>query len=204
MSIPEATLITQARNGDTQAFATLYQHTHKDLTRIITARQRRYTPRPDPQLTEDIVSETYTRAFPKINAYTDQGRPFIAWLTTIACNLLSDHMKSSGHQRTRTFTHIIGDDTWITFDRADLEHVRPEYRTLLGDEFDRLIPLIHQLTGRQRDVLLRRYYYGLTIEETALEMGVSQNVVKTRCGTAIASLRRLHEARYPSDHAGAT
>ena len=204
MSIPEATLITQARNGDTQAFATLYQHTHKDLTRIITAKQRRYTPRPDPQLTEDIVSETYTRAFPKIGTYTDQGRPFIAWLITIACNLLSDHMKSSGHQRTRTFTHIIGDDTWITFDRPDLEHVRPEYRTLLGDEFDRLIKLFPQLTELQQEAMLNRYYYGLSIEETAGEMGMTPGAVKTLCGRAATRLRNLHEVRYPSDHAGAT
>ena len=203
MAIPETTLIAQAQNGDTSAFAQLYEHTRDDLTRIISAKLRRYVAHSYGEITEDIVAETYTRAWAKLGTWADEGAPFIAWLVTIAHRFLLDYMKSANVQRTRTFTAITSGGHSVSngwFDRPGPEHDRPEHRILRKDEFDQLIPLLHKLTALQREALLNRHYYGLTVEETAREMGMNPGAVKTLCGRAVASLRRLHAAEYPSDH----
>jgi RNA polymerase sigma-70 factor (ECF subfamily) len=198
---PETTLIHQAQNGNTQAFAELYNRTRTHLAKVVTTKQAKYTTHPHRQLTEDIVAETYTRAYAGITTWHDQGKPFIAWLTTIAGNLLLDHLKSAATSRTMTFAQLAAAGTW--YDRPDRERDRPEHHAVRTDEFTRLASLIPELTDLQRQVLLNRYYYGLTIEETATEMGMQPGAVKTRCGTAAARLRLLYAAQYPPDPAGA-
>ncbi|HEV2346374.1 MAG TPA: RNA polymerase sigma factor [Actinocrinis sp.] len=200
MAIPETTLIAQAQNGDTSAFATLYEQTRDELTKAVAAKLHRSGAHPDHA--DDIVHETYFRAIRGLPDYEDRGRPFIAWLHTIAGFLVLDLLKSSRHRREYTFTHLSsgGDsasDAW--FDRPDREHQRPEQQVVRADEFDQLIPLLHKLTDLQREAMLNRYYYGLTVEETAREMGMKAGAVKTLCGRAVTAIRRLHAAEYPSE-----
>lgn len=199
MAIPETTLIAQAQNGDTSAFETLYQHTVKDLTAAIKAKLRRLGTHA--HTADDIVQETYLRALRALPGYEDRGKPFIAWLHTIAGFLILDLLKSAKN-RELTFTHVSSgansaSDGW--FDRPDRQQDRPEDRTVLADDFTRLMALFPSLTELQQEILLNRYYYGLTVEETAREMGMNPGAVKTRCSAGAASLRRLHADQYPPE-----
>jgi len=89
------------------------------------------------------------------------------------------------------------------FDRPDPEHDRPEHQAVRTDDFNRLIRLFPSLTELQQEAMLNRYYYGLTIEETAREMDMTPGAVKVMCGRATTRLRQLHAAQYAPDPAGA-
>lgn len=196
--IPETELITRAQNGDTHAFAQLYKATVAELTASVTGKL--YRAGLHRLHADDVVQETYLRAYRVLPRYEDQGRPFIAYLHTIAGNLIFDALKSHAHRRELPFTHIAtasSSPTDVWYDRAAPQHERPDERTVLADDFGRLVALIPELTELQQEVLLNRHYYCLSVEETAREMGVSPQVVKVRCAAAIASLRRLYAAAYP-------
>ena len=46
-------------------------------------------------LAEDLTSETFLRALRRIDSFTYTGKDIGAWFTTIARNLVTDHVKSS-------------------------------------------------------------------------------------------------------------
>ena len=73
----------QAAQGDRAAFSRLMIATKGDLHRFIT----RYVGDPDEAL--DLTQETYAAAWLSIRRY-DPGRPFSAWLRTIALNKCRD------------------------------------------------------------------------------------------------------------------
>src|SRR5690606_5225408 len=82
-------LVRAAQHGDSTAFATLY-HRHVDsVFRYVLLRVG------DRHLAEDVTSETFLRALRRITSISYQGRDVGAWFTTIARNLVLDHVKSS-------------------------------------------------------------------------------------------------------------
>lgn len=86
---PEWWLRAAAVHGDHAAFAALYRTYRGYVLGYLVRRCRG-----DRHLAEDLTQETFTRAFTKLAGYQDTGRPFGAWLVTIAANLLIDHWRS--------------------------------------------------------------------------------------------------------------
>jgi RNA polymerase sigma-70 factor (sigma-E family) len=79
-----------------------------------------------------------------------------------------------------------GDDTW--FDRAEApREFGTEDRDLLRDALAALPP-------RQRAAVVLRHFWGLSVEETARDLGVSTGTVKSQTSHA---LHRLEEALAP-------
>lgn len=83
-------LVRAAQGGDREAFARLYRDYAPGVSRFVS---RRFAG--DPGLVEDLTSETFLRAWRRINTVHDQGRDVGAWLTTIAGNLVKDHYKAA-------------------------------------------------------------------------------------------------------------
>lgn len=59
-----------------------------------------------------------------------------------------------------------------------------------GEEADELWAALRALPAGQRRVVVLRHYWGLSIEETADDLGVSAGTVKSQTSAALASLRR--------------
>lgn len=79
-------IVRRAVARDRDAFATLYE---AHLSRVY--RHVRYR-LPDPDLAEDVTSQVFLRAWQAVDRYRPvEGRPFLAWLFTIANNLIIDH-----------------------------------------------------------------------------------------------------------------
>src|SRR6185312_4731566 len=85
-------LVAAAQAGDREAFGRLYGRYVGPVGRFLSARVA------DRALAEDLTSETFTRALRRIDSVRDQGRDVGAWLSTIARNLVLDHVKSSRHR----------------------------------------------------------------------------------------------------------
>lgn len=66
---------------------------------------------------------------------------------------------------------------------------------LAHDETRRVLAALHRLPGRQREVLVLRYYADLDEAEIARALGISTGSVKTHAHRGIASLARLLEPR---------
>jgi len=58
------------------------------------------------------------------------------------------------------------------------------------EDLDELWTALRALPAGQRRVVVLRHYWGLSVEETAADLGISTGTVKSQTSAALASLRR--------------
>lgn len=176
MSDDEARLIQRAKQGDPAAFAEIYEHCHPLIYRYI------FYQLGDAVTAEDLTSEVFIRLVEKIDRFTYRGRPLLAWLYTIARNLVTDH-----HRRTKQ-VQPLESEKQLAAEETDVEG------SVLGKLTQRRLTIaVTQLTEDQRQVILLRFIEGLDNATVASILGKSVNAVKALQHRALASLRRILE-----------
>jgi RNA polymerase sigma-70 factor (ECF subfamily) len=167
-------LIEAAQAGDQEAFGSLYARYAPGVSRFVGSRMR------DRALAEDLTSETFARALRRIDSVTYQGRDAGAWLTTIARNLITDHVKSSRVQR-ETVT--------AEFDDAGIDHESPEQAVIRRDTAADVRRRVSQLPTDQQECIRLRYFQDLSVAETAVVMGRNEGAVKALAHRGVVGLR---------------
>ena len=67
----------------------------------------------------------------------------------------------------------------------------PEQLVTSQDDSERLLAALDQLSGRQREVVIMRYYSDASEAEIAESLGISRGAVKSHAHRAIAALRGI-------------
>jgi RNA polymerase sigma-70 factor (ECF subfamily) len=88
----EKELLKQAISGDKKAIAALYDLHYQVIYRYVIYRVS------DRTSAEDLTAEVFIRMIRKLPGYKDRGKPLLAWLYTIARNLVIDHHRSFGKE----------------------------------------------------------------------------------------------------------
>lgn len=186
----EEDLIHLARQGSEVAVRLLIRRNNQHLFRVARAVLR------DDAEAEDAVQETYVKAFTKLDGFRGASR-FSTWLTRIALNECF-----SRRRRLRHTTDVAELDTAVSKDPEfgqlfplslmplppDSETARMEMRAVLEQATDEL-PEAFRLVFILRDV------EGLSIEETAEQLDIRPETVKTRLHRARHMLRNNIEQR---------
>ena len=73
-------------------FAELYEQNFERVYAFVARRVR------DRAEAEDVVSEVFYKALKGIDGYEDRGVPFVAWLYTIARNVVCDRARQAGRE----------------------------------------------------------------------------------------------------------
>jgi RNA polymerase sigma-70 factor (ECF subfamily) len=167
-------LIEAAQAGDRDAFGSLYSRYAPGVSRFVGSRMR------DRALAEDLTSETFARALRRIDSVSDQGRDAGAWFTTIARNLILDHVKSSRVQR-ETVTADIAD--------AATEQDTPEQVVIRRDAAADVRRRVGALPTDQQECIRLRYLQELSVAETAAVMGRNEGAVKALTHRGVLGLR---------------
>lgn len=176
-------LVEAAQTGNRDAFAQLYQHYHDTVFGFIYFRigNRRDS--------EDLTQDVFLRALRRLETFTWQGKDFGAWLTTIARNIVTDHRKSHHYQRSTVSDHTDeANGAWWSADtdrRIDAQAVVEAAETAAA--LDRALA---QLTGKQREVLRLRFGSDLSVDETALALGMEASAIKSLQHRATQAMRR--------------
>jgi len=145
-------------------FAELYE---QNFERVYAFVARRVRERAE---AEDVVSEVFYKALKGIDGYEERGTPFVAWLYTIARNVLCDRARQA--QREMPLDDA---DEPASFDDV-------ERRALL-------FRLVGTLPPAQRDVLVARFAEQRSIADVARQLGRSEGAVKQLQLRAIEALR---------------
>ena len=136
----------------------------------------------DRSLAEDVTQETWLRA---VKAWREQGLPDspLAWLKTVARNLLSNHF---GRQRTISIETL--PPGWMGDLSGDggKDWGEPDHARLLSWGMARLSP-------PQARLLEAFHLDGKTVAEIASEMGLSERAVEGRLRRARLKLRNQLE-----------
>ena len=164
----ERALVARAKEGDRDAFGTLYRDHVASVARLVRFRLGRED--------EDAVSEVFLRAWRGLAAYRDTGVPFAGWLYGIARHVAVDALRASVR----------------TEPRAELPDTGVEPMTA---ELLTLHDAIEQLPTEQRQVIELKYLVGLSNAEVAAAMDSSPGAVNAKQWRALKTLSDVLEER---------
>lgn len=140
----------------------------------------------DETAASDIASSVFVAAISGIRSYSYRGRPLLAWLYRIAHNLVGDYRRKQVRAKQQT------DDRAVEELHSDNGAHRNGDPAGMIDDLD-LREAMQKLPDSQRDVLILRFFVGLSTPEMARVMGKEVTAVYSLQARAVASLRNALE-----------
>lgn len=170
----ERTLVQEAVQHDTEAFAALYDR------HVVRVYRHIYYIINDIKEAEDLTAQTFLKAWEAIGRFQSRGAPFVSWLLRIAHNLAVSHLrarKGDAQLHESLVDYGLPRNPEAAAERqADEERVR-EAVLRLGDE--------------QRQVIILRFVEELDYKEVAEILGKSVAAVRVIQHRALCALRKI-------------
>ena len=170
-------IAVRASHRDPSAFTYLYRFYFSQVFTFINFRVSR---RED---AEDLANGVFEKALGAIDRYQPKPAQFSTWLYTIAKNCIIDHYRKrrlplDGEAETDV---VPATDHWCD----------PVACILLDERKRTLREALHELTLDQREVIECRFFFELSIQETATAMARTEGAVKALQFRALDNLHRL-------------
>ena len=176
-SLPdEARLVRQARSGDSEAFGQLYDAYVDRVYRYIYFRVS------DEATAEDLTSQVFLKGWEHLGTYRPGGAPFLAWLYTIARNLVIDHYRS--RRETVPIEEVVALP-------ADLQSVSEQVENLF--DLQAMRAALQNLTEDQQQVLVLKFIAGLSTDAIAKMMDKREGAVRALQMRALQSMAKYLE-----------
>jgi RNA polymerase sigma-70 factor, ECF subfamily len=136
---------------------------------------------------EDTAAATFDRALATIDSYSYRGRPILAWLYGIAANVVRETLRGESRHHGSL---LRGSLDGTVAHQPDHRLYGPDVDTAaLASRID-LDHAIRRLTNDQREVVLLRYFAGLSALETGQVMRRPETAIYALQARALAALRR--------------
>ena len=181
-AVSDQVLLNQYLSGDRGAISQLIdRHSNRvrDYIRMMVK---------DHDLADDILQETFIKAVQVIDdgRYADTGK-FLSWMLRIAHKKVIDYFRSQKSAKTvnesESGYNVLGTlrfaDSSVE-DRLISEQIALDVRRL-----------VDHLPQEQREVVMLRYYSGLSFQEIAEQTNVSINTALGRMRYALINLRKM-------------
>lgn len=172
-------LVMEAQSGDTGAFSKLYDFYFPQVYRYCAFRA-------PAEVAEDLVAEVFVKAWEKLHTYKVQKDiPFGAWLFRVARYTVIDAYRTSR--------------TWEDLDETleDPDTLNSADGMLRQKEVVRVVrKALNALPRRYRDVLVLHYIAGLSSDEVARVLRLSQGATRI---LKFRALKKL-EQELPSEY----
>ncbi|MBI2322056.1 MAG: sigma-70 family RNA polymerase sigma factor [Chloroflexi bacterium] len=167
-------LVARAIGGDAAAFTALYDRFYDRIYRHVYYRTGRV------EDAEDLTQQVFLQAWRALGRFRPGGSPFVAWLFTIAHNVVVNFY------RRRRFVEPLPDGA--TDSRAD---AGPDHDLRLEQE--RVREAIKRLRVDQQQVVVMRFLEDLSHREIAAALGKTETNVRVIQHRALHELRRVLE-----------
>lgn len=195
----EQALVARLQQGDTTALEALWRAYAGVIYSAVI-----YPSLPIPELAEEVLQNTFLKAFERIGGYTWQSRGILPWLKTIARNLAMDvHRK---HQRTERFCKGYGQHVEVT--EADAGPLRPDKALMRRQEQGRTRAQVAavldsgKLNDRYRGAIEMRLYEELDRETCAQRMGVKVGTFDVVFHRALKRFEKVYKDMFGDPSAG--
>ena len=169
----EEALVDRARALDTAAWAEIYGRHAEQVYAYI------YFRLGDQHASEDLAADVFVKALAGIQGYSYRGTPLLAWLYRIAHNVTVDYRKAAGRRAQHQLAEM----------PEDVEEHRDVLLEL--DERSDMLASIRQLTEDQQQVIILRFYHGMSNGQVARVMDKPEGAVKALQTRGLRSLRRI-------------
>lgn len=168
-------LVQQAVEHDRAAFGSLYD---KYIDRVY---KHVYYKISNQAEAEDITQETFIRAWQAIGGYKKTGAPFVAWLITIARNLIIDHYRTN--KRFVPLEEGIG--------LKNHPDTNPEVIAETNMNSSVVRNAILQLKEEKQKVVMMRFIDGFSYNEIAQAMNKTEGAVRVILFRALNDLKNI-------------
>jgi RNA polymerase sigma-70 factor (ECF subfamily) len=178
----ERTLVVAAKNGDEQAFETLFKRYQRKTLAVVL----RYTRVVEDA--EDIVQQSFYKAFVHLCQFQGESS-FSTWLTRIAINEALMFLRRIAAVREVLIDDIRDAESADSLDIPD-SNADPETRCSQREEARILSQAVRNLRPALRTTIMLRELRELSTSETARRMGLSVGTVKGRIFRGKRQLRQ--------------
>ncbi|MCX4724348.1 sigma-70 family RNA polymerase sigma factor [Streptomyces sp. NPDC090052] len=137
----------------------------------------------DRQLAEDVVQETFIRAWKSSGGFDPRRGSLRTWLFSIARNGAIDAMRRRG----------VRDAVGVDFREALAEEPARHDPVEVLLEHIQLDEALNRLSAEHRQTVVSVYYGGRTCAELAAEWGISASTVRSRLYYGVRALRLVLE-----------
>jgi RNA polymerase sigma-70 factor (ECF subfamily) len=173
----EAPLVQRAKSGDSEAFAQLYDAYIARVYRYVYFRVT------DDHAAEDLTSQVFLKAWENLDRYQTGSSPFVAWLYTIARNLVIDYY------RTKKELVPLEDVHTLTSHETPVEEVEARF------DLQAMRDALQFLTEEQQQVLILKFIAGLPNENIAKIMNKREGAVRALQMRALQTMARYMEKK---------
>ncbi len=178
-----ARLVQRARKGDVVAYGRLYDEYADRVYAFARTRTRSVHD------AEDVTATVFLKAWESIRSYDDRGLPFSAWLFRIARNASIDEHRRSAR------TPIPTEEP-----AADRAIEGPDEAVIAKVDTEKLRQAVRMLTEEQASVIALRFWWDLSLKETAEALGKNENAVKALQHRATRTLARMLQEDSVDEH----
>ncbi len=127
---------------------------------------------------EDLCEDVFVKIYSKIDTYDDSKASISTWIYTMTSNTVIDFYRTN---------HV----------HSEIPEDLAEEKSLIEDDFlnneslELLAKALKALPQEQMDIIVLRYYKGLSLQEVATRMNLSYGVTKLRHREALGRLKDL-------------
>jgi RNA polymerase sigma-70 factor, ECF subfamily len=166
-------LVARWKAGDQQAATRLVERHAEAVTRFVRSLGARHD-------LEDVVQETFVRAFASIDGFRGESS-LRTWLFTIARRLVLDHRRAD--RRRGEQVEVQDADVRTEFDSLD---------AVVADETEqRMRQAVQRLTPTQREVFVLRVGEGMSYKEIADSVGTTEGAARVHYHNAMRAIKEL-------------
>ena len=180
--LSDQNLLNQYLSGDKSAISSLIERHSRRVRDYIHMMVK------DRDVADDIFQETFIKAVRVIDEgrYTDNGK-FLSWILRIAHNQVIDYFRAQRQDRSVSETDA-GYDVLGTLRLSE----RTIEDSMVSEQIERDVrALVELLPAEQREVVMMRYFAGLSFKDIAEQTDVSINTALGRMRYALINLRRM-------------
>jgi RNA polymerase sigma-70 factor, ECF subfamily len=177
-ALSDEEIVQRVRDGETALFEILMRRHNQRIYRVARAILKGDTE------AEDVMQQAYVNAYTHLHQFADRAR-FSTWLTRIAIHEALAQARRRGRQaeiQAMTESDEVSAELWARTPDPERAAFATEIRHALEEALDAL-PVIY------RSVFVLRDVEGLTTQEAAACLEVTEDTVKTRLLRARALLR---------------
>ena len=133
----------------------------------------------DQHIAEDLAADVFVKAIAGIQGYGYRGTPLLAWLYRIAHNVTVDYRKAAAKRNQQVMPEAP-------------EQIEERHDALQAfDDREDMMSAIRALTEDQQQVVILRFYHGMSNAEVSRIVGKPESAVKALQSRALRSLRRV-------------
>lgn len=169
----EYDLLERARQLDEQALAAIFDQYYQPLYRYICLQIGHV------QTAEDLTAEVFSRLLEALHNGKGPRRHLRAWLFRVAHNLVVDEVRHGGRILDQALSEELTDGPGALEEQVHTVILAREAHSAL-----------HQLTSKQRAVIILKYLVGMSNDEVAHSLSLPVTAVKSLQHRGLTSLRR--------------